>query len=123
MDRFSRFIAWLNISNNNKARTSYDCFKQAIQQHGALIKMRGDKGSENKMIAKHMTLLWQNNIGGYIGGKSTRNALIDCFWHEHNNNVMQKFRSEFEELEELNLLDCTLNSDLWALHYVCMDVI
>ena len=33
VDGFSRFIIWLNISNNNKARTSYDCFKQAIQRN------------------------------------------------------------------------------------------
>ena len=102
---------WLNISNNNKARTSYDCFKQAIQQCGAPIKMRGDKGNENKMITKHIILLRQNNIGGCIGGKFTRDTCIEHFWHEHNNNIMQKFRSKFEELEELNLLDCAQNSD------------
>ena len=70
---------WLNISNNNKARTSYNCFKQAIQQCGAPIKMRGDKRSENKMSAKHITLLQQNNIGGCIGGNSTRDTRIERF--------------------------------------------
>lgn len=46
VDGFSCLIIWLNASNNNKARTSCDCFKQAIQQHGALMKMREDKGSK-----------------------------------------------------------------------------
>lgn len=36
---------------------------------------------------------------------------------------MHRFQSEFEELEELHLLDCAQNLDLWALHYVCMGII
>ena len=36
---------------------------------------------------------------------------------------MQKFRSEFEELEDLYFLDCAQNSNSQALHYVQMDVI
>ena len=36
---------------------------------------------------------------------------------------MQSFKKEFKELEDLDLLEASNNSDLWSLHYVCMDVI
>jgi hypothetical protein len=87
------------------------------------MKMRGDKGCENRMIGKHMMLLRNNSCGGYIGGKSTRNTRIERFWREHNTNVTKSFQNEFIELEELDLLEASKNSDLWALHYVCMEVI
>jgi len=68
-------------------------------------------------------LLRNNSCGGHIGGKSTRNTCTERFWREHNTNVMKSFKNEFIELEELDLLEASKNSDLWALHYVCMEVI
>ena len=51
------------------------------------------------MISKYIMLVRQNNIGGYIGRKSTCNTRIERFWREHNSNAMQRFQSEFEESE------------------------
>lgn len=76
---FSRFALWLNISNNNLARASHEYFKKAIEECGSPIKMREDKGSENRLIVKHLIFLRQNSIGGHIGGKLTRNARTERF--------------------------------------------
>ena len=43
------------------------------------MKTCSNKGSENKMIAKHITLLQQNNVGDCISGKSKRNTRIERF--------------------------------------------
>ena len=75
------------------------------------------------MIGKHTMSLRNNACGGCIGGKSTRNTRTERFWREHNANVMKCFKDEFIELEELDLLEVTKNSDLWALHCICMEVI
>ena len=74
--------------------------------------MRSVESSENRMIAKHMILLRDNDPGGYVGGNFKHNTRIERFWCECNANIMQHFRNEFEELEELNLLDTSNNADL-----------
>ena len=79
IDSYSRFILWLNVSNNNLAKTSHNYFAEAIQEHGAPIKMRSDKGNENRMIAKHIILVCQDNVGSCIGGRLIRNTRIKCF--------------------------------------------
>ena len=77
VDRYSRYIIWLKCAGNNFAKTSYDYFTDVIKIHIPSIKMRGDKGSENRMIAKHMILLRNDSTGGYIGGRLTHNTRIE----------------------------------------------
>ena len=85
--------------------------------------MQSDKVSENRMIATHIILLRNNDNSRYISSQSTYNTRIEQFWHERNQNAMISFCQEFEELEELNLLDTFNDIDLWTLHHVCTDVI
>ena len=123
VDGCSRKIIWLICSDNNRADTTYGYFLNAIQEFQCPFQVRGDKGVENKMIAKHMIAIRGENMKGFLGGKSTHNTRIERFWREYNKNVMIKFYDEFIELEQLGFLDRTNNNDLWVLHKVYLPVI
>jgi len=123
VDGFSRKVIWLKCSDNNRADTTYNYFLTAIEEHQCPFQVRGDKGVENKKIAKHMIAIRGENIRGFIGGKSTRNTRIERFWREYNTNVMLNFYDEFVNLEHLGYLDKTNNQDLWVLHKVYLPII
>ena len=63
------------------------------------------------------------NMQGFIGGKSTRNARIERFQQEYNTNVMASFYDEFTNLEQLGYLHRIGNNDLWVLHKVYSPII
>ena len=97
--------------------------KHAIQKHQCPFQVRGDKGAENRMIAKHVIAIRGEDIRGYTGGRSCHNTRIERFWGEHNRNVMGKYAAEFTYLEQLDLLDRHDENDLWVLHKVYLPII
>ena len=112
VDGLSRKVIWLKCADNNRADTTYNYFLNAIEEHQCPFQVRGDKGVENKKIAKHMIAIRGENIRGFIGGKSARNTRIERFWREYNTNVMKSFYDEFVNLEQIGYLDRTDNKDL-----------
>ena len=77
VDGFSWMIIWLKISDNNRATTAYEYFKNAIEEYECPLQVRSDKGSENRLIAKHMIAIRGDEMRGFIGGKSTHNTRIE----------------------------------------------
>ena len=53
----SHRIMWLKCSNNDRGNTSCDFLKEAINEHIAPLKVRGNKGSENRLIEKCMVMV------------------------------------------------------------------
>ena len=123
VDGYSRMIIWLKCANNNKAETVYNHFIKSITEFQCPYQVRGDKGSENRLIAKHMMILRGSDMNGFIGGRSTHNTRIERLWREYNNNVMDKFSQQFKHLEQIGILDRNNNIDIWALHKVYMQEI
>ena len=66
VDGFSRYIMWIKYSNNNRVNTSYDLLKEAIDEKAAPLQVRGDKGSENRLMAKHMVIARNAKFRGHI---------------------------------------------------------
>ncbi len=54
IDGFSRFVGFLECTNNNKAETVYQCFKTGVDEYGTPLKVRSDQGMENVKIAEYM---------------------------------------------------------------------
>ena len=65
------------------------------------LQIRGDKGSENRLITKHMVIVLNGLYRGFTGGRSTRNARIEHFWIECNVNATINFKNKYERLESL----------------------
>ena len=122
-DGHSRKIVWLKCSNNNLADAACNYFLDAIQKHQCPFQVRGDKGAENRMIAKHVIAIRGEDIRGYTGGRSCHNTRIERFWGECNRNVMGKYAAEFTYLEQLDLLDRHDENDSWVLHEVYLPII
>ncbi len=51
---YSRLTVYLKASNNNRAETVLQCFKEAVAQFGLPSRVRSDKGGENVQVAAHM---------------------------------------------------------------------
>ena len=102
VDVHSRCIMWFKCSGNNKWITTYELFKEAISKFITPLQVRGDKGSENRLIANHMLRI--TYYKGHIGGRSTHNTRIERFGREHNVNAMIRFRDEFQKKVCLSML-------------------
>ena len=118
VDGCSRMIIWLKCANNNRAETVHNHFIQSINEFQCPFQVRGDKGSENRLIAKHMIILRGTETRGFIGGRSTHNTRIERLWREYNNNAMDHYLATFTNLEELGILNRHDNIDIWTLHKV-----
>ena len=76
----SQKVMLLNCSNNNRAETVCDVFLKAVREHANPLQVRGYMGSENRFLAKDVTLLRNYSRNGFIGGRSTHNIGIERFW-------------------------------------------
>ena len=88
VDGFSHCIMWLKCSNNNRGNTSFDLFKEASNKCVTSLQFRGDKGSKNMLIAKHILMVHNTKHGGCVGSIFAHNTRIERFWREHNVNVV-----------------------------------
>ena len=89
---------WLKCSNNNKGIDAHESFKECINKFVTPLQVRCNKGLENRLITKYIAMLRSTHFKGHIGGRSRHNTRIECFWREHNVNVMIHFRKVLETL-------------------------
>ena len=70
IDGYSRLITALQASNNNRAQTVLDLFLAAVHQYGVPVRLRGDHGVENILVAAWMEAFYNNRQhGSYIWGR------------------------------------------------------
>lgn len=77
IDGFSRFITFLNCTDNNKSETIFSCFQCAIRNYGLPLRVRSDKRLENKSVAEYKVRTRGPNRGIMITGKSFHNQRIE----------------------------------------------
>ncbi|KAG1831889.1 hypothetical protein EV424DRAFT_1469964 [Suillus variegatus] len=61
--------------------------------------------------------------GSYIWGRSVHNVQIECLWCDLSSGFGGKWKQFFQDLEQHNRLDLDLESHIWLLHYLFLDVI
>lgn len=90
IDGFSRYLLGIRASNNNRAETVAALFDELVARHGYPVRVRGDHGTENLLVAARMER--QRGPGSYIWGKyacllpSYKAPLIylqECSQHSH----------------------------------------
>ena len=123
IDGFSRLVTYLHYSTNNQADTVFTLFQEAIAKYGVPSRVRSDRGGENIDVAKFMIENRGLNRGSHIAGTSVHNQRIERLWRDVFSHVLQLYYSLFYFLEDNGLLDCELDSDLYALHFVFVPLI
>ena len=123
IDGFSRLITYLHYSTNNQADTVFTLFQEAIAKYGVPSRVRSDRGGENIDVAKFMIENRGLNRGSHIAGTSVHNQRIERLWRDVFSHVLQLYYSLFYFLEDNGLLDCELDTNLYALHFVFVPLI
>ena len=100
IDGFSRLVVGLQCRANNSAETALEVFTEAVQKYGMPSRVRGDKGSENRDIARFMIENRGANRGSFIAGPSTHNQRIERLWRDVFRVVSRIFYGLFYWLED-----------------------
>ena len=62
-------IVYLHCATNNRARTVFSCFLEAVQNYGLPSRIRSDRGGENVQVATFML-------------RSVHNSRIERLWRD-----------------------------------------
>ena len=118
IDGYSRTITFLKCSNNNRATTVLDGYKEGVSIYGLPISVRTDHGGENVDVWRFMLAAHNNDLLSVITGSSTHNERIERLWRDVFHCVAGVYYQLFRELEENHVLDPLNELDLYCLHYV-----
>lgn len=69
IDGYSRLVTGLRASNNNRAATVLDVFREAAERYRVPSRLRGDHGTENLQVAEFMETYRGVRRGSYIWGR------------------------------------------------------
>lgn len=120
IDGFSRYIVSLRVATNNRKSTVAAFFMEAVDQldRGLPLRVRGDRGGENRDVAKIMYRARGVDSGAFISGRSVHNQRIERLWGNVNPAVLHQFKELFEHMGESGLIDVLNDIHILALHVV-----
>lgn len=123
IDGFSRFITFLECTDNNKAETVLQCFLDGVQKCGVPLRVRSDKGMENSRVAEYMIATRGPNRRSMLTGKSTHNQHIERLWRDVFEGVLSYYHDLFHFMEDEGILDIMSDIHIFTLHYVFLSKI
>ena len=118
LDGFSRYVTFLNCTDNNRAHTVLKCFVDGVNEHGLPLRARSDKGLENMKVAEYMTTMRGSDTKPMITGKSTHNQRIERLWRDVFEGVLFFYYRLFHFMEDEGILDIMNDVHIFALHHV-----
>lgn len=98
-------------------------FLRAIKEHGIPLRVRGDRGGENRDVSILMILLRGPNHSSFMWGSSVFNTRIERLWVEVGRRFARSWRAFFVRLEKRHLLQRKDPNHRWLLHYLFLDEI
>lgn len=123
IDGFSRYLIYLEANLNNRAQTVLDAFLHGISAVGQIpLRVRADKGAENRDMGLWMIVIRGENRGSFITGLSVYNQRIERIWREVN-RWMTSFHLIFQHLRQLRLYDPDDPIDQFVLGFVYLPLV
>ena len=123
IDGFSRLILYLKAATNNRATTVLSAFQSAVQEYGIPSRVRMDKGGENILVSQYMIERRGAGRNSAILGRSVHNQRIERLWRDVFSGCVGFFYRLFYWMEDINILNPDSPLDLYALHYVALNVL
>ena len=120
IDGFSCLIVYLKCSNNNKASTVLDCYKEVVAKYGIPKRVRMDKGGENVSVAQFMLVKRGIDCNPVLTGSSVHNQRIERLWYDVQKSITQVYCRLFYHMEDIGILNPLDEHHLFALHYIFM---
>ncbi|TFY51380.1 hypothetical protein EVG20_g11025, partial [Dentipellis fragilis] len=115
---YSRLIVGLRAHDNNRASTVLELFLEAAHRFAVPLRLRGDHGTENLLVAAWMESHRGSWRGSYIWGRSVHNVRIERLWVDVTAQVGSKWAEFFTQLELQHGLDVNNDAHIWLLHYI-----
>lgn len=120
VDGFTRAIVYLGASNNNRAETVLDYFKEAVTEWGLPSRVRADMGGENVLVKEFMLQHPSrgSHRGSFISGRSVHNCRIERLWRDVYEGVLSSFYALFYHMEDVGVLHVDNELHIFSLHCV-----
>ena len=120
IDGYSRLPVYLHASSNNQADTVLNCFLSAVATYGLPSRVRCDRGGENVRVSEFMLCHPERGPArrSCITGRSVHNQRIERLWRDLYVGCVRLFYELFCALEESGLLDTSIATHMFSLHYV-----
>lgn len=105
-------------SNNNRASTVLDYFRDGVCRFGLPEHIRSDHGGENVGVWRYMIATHNMDYSSIITGSSVHNERIERMWLDVNRCVISLFAYTFRSMEQQLILDPLNEVDVYCLHYI-----
>ena len=119
IDGYSRKIIYLRCANNNRSDTLLALFMNGIRENGLPMRVRGDRGGKNVLVARFMLEHpLRDGKAGFIAGRSVHNQRIERLWQDVFQQCIVLYYHLFYYMESIGLLNVDNECHLYCLHYV-----
>lgn len=105
----------LTASRSNTSEIVLKIFRRAVKKYGRPSRVRGDRGTENLLVAYDMNCSRGANRGSFLWGTSTHNTRIERLWGEVGRQFMRQWRAFLLRLEDSYGLKRSIPAHLWLL--------
>jgi hypothetical protein len=123
IDGYSRYLIYLEANLNNRAETVLAAFLRGVEGVSHIpLRVRADKGSENREVGLWIIVAYGENRGSFITGRSVHNQRIERIWREVN-RWMTSFHLIFQHLRQIDLYNPDNPVDRFVLGFVFLTLI
>ena len=118
IDGRTRTIIYLSASDSNSSQIVLDLFKDGVRRFQLPLRVRGDKGGENVLVADFM--IQHRGVGNssYIAGLSVHNTRIERLWRDMRNHTIQFYIDLFRYFENDCGMELTNILHIFTLQYL-----